>query len=115
MQHNQKQKNQPTQAKKKLPVETTLIFKNVDIIGFSYMFPKGEKVLIQKKVSDPNDGTAVFQGIFFNKLHGTCVEVDFDGKTGLNLKSHPNEFNEKGTILDRPSAYNISIDVTTIQ
>lgn len=110
----QQNKKQPTQSKKKLPVETTLIFKNVDIIGFSYMFPKGEQVLIQKKVFDPNDEKLVFQGIFFNKLHRTSVEVDFDGVTGLNLKSHPNEFNEKGTILERPSAYNISIDVTNL-
>lgn len=111
----QQNKKQHTQSAKKIPVETTLIFKSVDIIGCSYMFAKGEKVLIQKKVFDPNDGKSVFQGIFFNKLHRTCVELDFDGETGLNLKSYPNEFNEKGTILERPSAYNISIDVTNFK
>lgn len=99
---------------KKLPIETILIFKHVNLIGYSYMFPKGEKVYIQKKVSDPNDGTSVFQGIFFNKMHRTCVEVSFDGVTGLNLKSFKNEFNAKGTIIERPSAYNVSLDLSEL-
>lgn len=64
---------------KKLPVDVHLIGKNLSMVGHSFMFPKGSKVHIQKRVDDHNTQKSVYQGIHFG--NGSVVEVQFDAKT----------------------------------
>lgn len=96
---------------KQQPIEVTLIGRYVDMIGYSYLFPKGEKVFIQKKVVDHKNGVSVYQGHFFNSRNQTCVDMQFDGVTGIHNHFVANEYDEKGAIIHRPSAYCVKIDV----
>lgn len=92
-------------------VEVIMIEKEVDLIGYSYMFPKGSKVYIQKKVIDHKENKSTYQGIFLNKNSNTSTEMQFDSVSGVHLLFKPNEYDSKGVIKERPSSYCVKIDV----
>lgn len=66
----------------KVKVDTRLIFKDVGLMGHSFMFPAGTMVFVQKAVTDEN-GAGAYHGLVFGNRHVT--EVQFDVNT-LELK-----------------------------
>lgn len=101
-------------SQKKLPIEVEIIQKAIPIIGHSFMFPKGSKVFIQKKVIDPNENKSVYQGTFYNDNHGTCVEVSFDGVSGEHSNYNPPEYDSKGHLIASQHAYTVKLDLTAV-
>ncbi len=99
-------------SNKKLPIEVVLIQKSIPIIGYSFMFPKGSKAFIQKKVIDPNENKIVYHGNFFNGRHKTCVEVSFDAISGEHINYNPPAYDSKGNLIPSQNAYAIKLDLT---
>jgi hypothetical protein len=64
---------------KQQPIQVHIIGKNLSMVGHSFMFPKGSKVHIQKRVDDLKSKKSVYQGVHFST--GSVVEVQFDAKT----------------------------------
>ena len=89
------QKKQP----KKQP-EVHLIGKTFNMIGHSFMFPKGSKVYIQKRVDDLESEKSVYQGVHFN--NGSGVEVQFDAKTlrHMHYEDKPNQGSYRVTLVE---------------
>ena len=69
---------QPGQQKQQ-PIQVHIIGKNLSMEGHSFMFPKGSKVHIQKRVDDLKSKKSVYQGVHFS--NSSVVEVQFDAKT----------------------------------
>jgi len=69
---------QPGQQKQQ-PIQVHLIGKNLSMEGHSFMFPKGTKVHIQKRVDDLKSKKSVYQGVYFSKT--AVFDVQFDAKT----------------------------------
>jgi len=63
-------------------VETLLIFQWANLAGYSFMFPAGTKVLVQKSTTDET-GDGVYHGLVFRDKQVT--EVQFDARS-LALK-----------------------------
>lgn len=64
---------------KQQPIQVHMVGKDLGMNGHSFMFPKGSKVHIQKRVDDLKAKKSVYQGVHFN--NGSVVEVQFDAKT----------------------------------
>lgn len=63
--------------------ETLLIFKWTTLSGYSFMFPAGSKVFVQKSVIDTESGEGTYHGLVFRNKQ--CTEVQFDVRS-LKLK-----------------------------
>lgn len=63
------------------PVQTTLINEWRPLAGYNHMFPAGSKALIARRVDDSKNQKSVYQGIVFNELTKTCMDVTFDVRT----------------------------------
>lgn len=93
---------------KKKPDTVELVSRHVDMEGYSFLFPKGSKVFIQKKVTDGESGDIVYHGTYFGPRH--CVEMQFHGDSGVHTSFVPNQYDAKGVLIHRPSAYCVKIN-----
>lgn len=63
------------------PVQTVLIGEWRRLENFNHLFPAGSKALIARRVDDSKSNKSVYQGIIFNELTKTCMDVTFDVRT----------------------------------